>query len=142
MAEKLATLRKCGGGMTETVLWTNPSTSSDFAYQEVNLSQDIDNFDYLKFEYQNSTATITKSSVLISVSEFKQTSVSVPQKACFHLGWAGGTATSISLMWRPVGYVNDTKVIIGTCILTSMTSLGNQIYNLACIPTKIYGVKK
>ena len=58
MAEKLCTLRGAGGGgakQTETVLWTNSSPTSNFADQNVTLSDSMSNYDYLKFTYKKAT---------------------------------------------------------------------------------------
>lgn len=37
-----------GGGMTETVLWTNPSPSSDFSTTSIDLGETILNYDLLR----------------------------------------------------------------------------------------------
>lgn len=38
-----------GGSLTETVLWTNTSTSAGFTNQEVDISADWSTFDYIGF---------------------------------------------------------------------------------------------
>lgn len=78
MAEVLASLKKIGGNgekYTETVLWTNPSPTADFAAQTVTLSDSIDNYKYLKIKYCFSTSYNTGnclSNYIISVDEFKK----------------------------------------------------------------------
>ena len=42
-----------GGTLKETVLWTNGSPTASFAPQDVTLSDDIDNYDFLKIEFIN-----------------------------------------------------------------------------------------
>ena len=57
-------LYRCGGGggmLEETVLWTNPSPTSDFAAQTVTLSDSISNYDYIKFEYLMHKSYLNKS---------------------------------------------------------------------------------
>ena len=78
MSEKLCTLRTKGGGggkYTETSLWTNPSPSSDFAAQTITLSDDMDNYEYIKIKYCFSASYNTGnylSDYIISVDELKK----------------------------------------------------------------------
>lgn len=78
MAEVLASLKKIGGNgeqYTETVLWTNPSPTADFAAQTVTLSNSIDNYKYIKIKYCFSKSYNTGnylSDYIISVDEFKK----------------------------------------------------------------------
>jgi len=54
MSEVLASLKKIGGSgeqYTETVLWTNPSPTADFAAQTVTLSDSIGNYKYIGIKY-------------------------------------------------------------------------------------------
>lgn len=58
MSEQLASLHKKGGGdLKETVLWTNPSPTSSFIAQTITLSDDMNNYQFLKV-----VSTISKSS--------------------------------------------------------------------------------
>ena len=76
MAEKLASLKKKGGGgntpaSTETVLWTNNSPTSTFANQTVTLSDNISDYDYLCFEYRSTTGSSAKTSkVFVKTTDF------------------------------------------------------------------------
>lgn len=77
MAEKLCTLRTKGGGggakYTETSLWTNPSSTSDFAAQTVNLSDSIDNYKYIAIDYcfnKNNTGITNRA--IYKVDDFKK----------------------------------------------------------------------
>lgn len=40
-----------GADLVETTLWTNPNTSASFSSQEVTLSDEYTNYDYIKFYY-------------------------------------------------------------------------------------------
>lgn len=51
MAEKLCSLRKKGGNLSETVLWTNASPTSAFAGQNVSLSDNVNNYKYIEIQY-------------------------------------------------------------------------------------------
>lgn len=45
-----------GGTLKETVLWTNPNPSANFNSQNVTLSEDISNYDFIKFVWQNANS--------------------------------------------------------------------------------------
>lgn len=48
-------LFRCGEGSnqpTETTLWTNSDTSTNFNAQDVTLSSDVTDFDFIKFEFK------------------------------------------------------------------------------------------
>jgi hypothetical protein len=104
--------------MTETTLWTNSSPTSAFVSQDVTLSQDIDNFDYLKITVRASTTTSTSIGVIISVSDFKKT-VTTGQGVSF--GICGGNSGSHAR--RAVAYSSDTKVWFSAALS------GNSTYN-------------
>lgn len=67
-------LFRCGGGggkLDETVLWTNPNLTSDFASQTVTLSDNVDNYDFIKFVFNLSTTAATHRCSIYSVEELK-----------------------------------------------------------------------
>lgn len=51
-----------GGTLSETLLWSNSSPSSNFAGQTITLSQDYANFEYLKVNY-----TVNKGGTVYSI---------------------------------------------------------------------------
>ena len=92
MSEKLCTLRTKGGGgkQTETVLWQNSAPTSNLPSsgytQEVTLSDDMTNYDYIKVTFRASTTNSTSMSVLVSSSDIAavvngSNTVSVPAMA-------------------------------------------------------------
>ena len=75
MSEKLCTLRTKGGGggkYTETSLWTNSAPTSNFAAQDITLSDSMANYKYLKFRFKVSTSNTTESSCEILVSDLNK----------------------------------------------------------------------
>ena len=143
MSEKLCTLRTKGGGggatYTETVLWTNPSSSSDFAAQTVTLSDDINNYDYLKVSYKNLTTSAGVNdpySVLISVSDFK-TSLSGNSTRHNAFTFGGIYAPSNTNWTRFMFYDTDTTARFGACTQIG----GTQSSNTNAIPLQIVGIK-
>ena len=134
MAEKLASLRKKGGKMSETVLWTNPSPSSGFAAQTLSLSQDIDNFKYLKFVYGYSTTYNTEHlSFSISVDDFKKCVANNNRSygLCLTSRNSGNNFTRISF------WVSDTSLSISNCYQFAGTASNNNLV----IPVQIIGMK-
>ena len=135
MAEKLCTLRTKGGGggakQTETVLWTNPSPTSDFGQTTVTLSDSISNYDYIAVKWKVSTSLSTTSTTMVPVGDFKSMLNQNGDNALFiasvnQNGWA-----------RTVFYVSDTSITISTSY--RLNAQGNSGSN--AIPTSIIGIK-
>lgn len=145
MAEKLCELRKKGGGggsatWVETVLWQNPSPSSDFAAQTVTLSDDINNYDYLKVSYVNynaSAGTNDPYNIYISVSDFKTSRYGDSTR---HNTFTFGGLYVPSNNWytRQMVYNTDTSVKFGACTQVGGTAVsGNN-----SVPLQIVGISK
>ena len=135
MAEKLCGLRKkSGGGLKETVLWTNSAPTSTFAGQTVTLSSDIDNFDYIKVNYRYITSSTVEYSVLASVSELKTYSGNGTGRLAMSEVSGGGY-----FVYRPVTYSSNTALAIGGCGYVNGTTFTTN--NGLCIPTSIVGCK-
>ena len=136
MSETLCTLRTKGGGgaqQTETVLWTNSSPSSNFSSQDVTLSDNISNYDYIGIVTAFNTSGGNRSKTLMSVSDFKNSPF--PQTGN-QVTLNMGSATSSITMYRVAYYSSDTTIRIGTAV----SSAGNT-NNAYVIPTQIVGIK-
>ena len=135
MAEKLCTLRTKGGGgggkQTETVLWTNSAPTSNFADQNVTLSDSMSNYDYLKFTYKKATNNATSTSAVFSVSDVKN----FADESVY--GQLGGESATDWYMSRYIWYISDTSVRISTA--WKLNSVGNN--NAYIIPLAIIGIK-
>ena len=135
MAEKLCTLRGAGGGgakQTETVLWTNSSPTSNFADQNVTLSDSMSNYDYLKFTYKKATNNATSTSAIFSVSDVKN----FADESVY--GQIGGESATDWYMSRMLWYVSDTSVKISTAWGLNRANSANNSY---IIPLSIIGIK-
>ena len=121
--------------MTKTALWTNASPTSSFAEQNVTLSKDIDNFDYLEFEWNHASSTTVKGSLLVDVPTFK--TYTTATSSVVYVAMCGQQGTG-SRYVRNVRYVSDTSVQFSTTSLYN----GTGAFNTMVIPTNIYGVKK
>ena len=123
--------------MKETELWKNTNTSSTFVAQTIILSQDIDNFDYLKINYKpmaNSDAH-PESSIIISVTDFKKCT---EKGKIIHPGFFIG-------MWYSDNnvQVRVTSYIDSTHIKFDLARATDAVYstNARVIPKYVYGMK-
>lgn len=57
-------------GFVETVLWTNSSPTSNFAQTDVDLTDDISNYAYLKLKFKPKTSATTSCIVIVDSEEF------------------------------------------------------------------------
>lgn len=135
MSEVLAKLEKKGGALKDSTLWTNANPASAFAYQEVTLSDSIDNYDFIAFYYRGSTSNSTESFIIVSVDEFKKSSASTTITAprfmmAFYITGDGGYD-------KPAIYSSPTKVLYGTSYKTGASTYNNGMI----IPTRIVGLK-
>ena len=139
MAEKLCSLRKKGGKMSETVLWTNPSPTSTFASQTVNLSQSIQNFKYIKFKYANNCYdTTVQSSVIISIEDW----INNQSTSGCHIGLGsrGDIGSSVFYYLRFAYYASNTSITFDVG-LQSRIGTTSSTENAAAIPLQIIGLK-
>lgn len=123
-----------GGSFEEVALYTNSSPSSSQGDVTFTLSQSINNFKYLKFVYRKSTSNSGTASVIVPVSEFKQTAYS---NGYAFVSLSAYMASSTA--WcRPVYYKSATSIECKTPRRLARTETsGNSGY---CIVTKIYGL--
>ena len=142
MAEKLCTLRTKGGGggrYTETSLWTNQSPSSDFAGQEVTLSDSIENYKYIKINYAYATSYNTgkcNTSIVVSVDDFKNMTYSTNDR--HNIGALSVQNQSNTAYNRILFYVSNTAVRFGTCYQQGT----NTASNANSIPLEILGLNE
>ena len=142
MAEKLCELRKKGGGggrYNETSLWTNPSPTSDFAGQEVTLSDSIENYKYIKINFAYATSYNTgkcNTSVVFSVDDFKNMTYSTNDR--HNIGALSVQNQSNTAYNRILFYVSNTAVRFGTCYQQGT----NTASNANSIPLEILGLNE
>lgn len=140
MAEVLASLKKIGGNgekYTETVLWTNPSPTADFAAQTITLSDSISNYKYIGIKYCfNKTNTSIIDTAIYKTEEMRaSTTDSGTDHNAIMLGLQTSNYYSFS---RVVGYVSDTSIKFTTGYrLNAASSSAN-----ANIPLEILGINE
>ena len=115
----------------ETVLWTNASPTSAFAAQAVTLSDDIDNYDYLKVNYRHSTSNAIVCAALISPSDMK--------KSMYDLGNNRMEVTlgSEATYFRRMTYTSDTSINFSTAHKIGATGSSTSY----SIPLSVIGCK-
>lgn len=123
---------------TETTLWTNNSPTSNFSAQTVTLSQDIDNFTYLRVYFRPSTTNTTEASVMVPVSDFKARMPHSGTYPRFGLAIVNKNTSSSAESVRGIFYESDTTVYIGTASGVGSSTSSWTNYS---IPTKITGIK-
>lgn len=137
MSEKLCTLRTKGGGggakYTETSLWTNSAPTSTFAGQDVTLSDDINNYDCLKFTYRVTTSVADLLNYIISVSDFKKSLSGMSPHHCI----LGLSSNDSGAHTRRVYYKTDTSVTFDSSYQINVVATANT----TCIPLSIIGIK-
>lgn len=116
-------------------MWTNSSPTSAFAEQTVTLSDDMNNYKYLRFECRLNTSNSSTASFIMSVTDFLSTAGTATDS--FILVLQGRAASNKYDMHRDVWYNSANSVyIIGAYQL-----YGQAHDDSACIPINIYGVK-
>lgn len=130
MSEVLASLKKKGGGITEKSLWTNNAPSAAYSSDTVTLSENLDNYDYVKVKFRRSTGASTEYEV------WTIPTVSSDNKFLMNLA----IRISNDFYARSVShYVNNT-ILFGSTI-KFFTSGSVSTANSYCIPLEVIGVK-
>lgn len=119
--------------MTETVLWTNPSPTSDFTSQTVTLSDDINNYAFIKIQFRRSIGDSTTANVIYAIEDLKKYVGNGSLFGAMSL-WSGTTSSFA----RRIGYVSDTKISISSLTQIGGNSAAGQSSGA---PTQIIGMK-
>jgi hypothetical protein len=123
-----------GGALSETVLWTNPSPTSNQSTATVSLNDNISNYKYIKIYWKNIASGSIMGNLIVDINEFMNWIGS----ANHCLGFPGYyTSSNSTFYFRPVYYATDTTVSIGGCRQYGATGLQPS----RCIITQISGLK-
>lgn len=126
-----------GKRFDETVLWTNSASSSTFAAQEITLSDDIDNYDYIAIDYKyaNNTSDGDYSTVMQTPANIKKGGYNTSVTRCgLALDYISGGNANYA---RQVFYVSDTKLRFDI----GRQFGGTNSSNANAIPLKVVGCK-
>ena len=125
------------GGFTTTTLWTNNSSSSNFAAQEITLSDDIDNYDYIGVDYKYNTGSsdVGCHRMLMSSSDIKNATYNTSVARC---GLEINIISSSNISFaRQIYYINDTKLRFATTTQVGSSTTSNAL----AIPVRVVGCK-
>lgn len=118
--------------MSETTLWTNPNPTSSFASQPITLSQDVNNFDYIKISYRGGISNDNSMSIIVSIADYNKADSASTNK----VGIAIAGTNSGDLRTRVMFTNGNTSIYPGD----ARTPTGS-IDNNKAIPIKISGLK-
>lgn len=122
-----------GGTLTETVLWTNSDTTTQFVSGDVTLSESMQNYKYLKFVFKSATTANALKSVIYPVEEFTYTNVS--NSWCRASSPMRSNSSGTNYV-RGLIYKSDTSINISNA--TAFNATGNS--NTLAIPYQIIGL--
>lgn len=120
-----------GGTYSETLLWTNPSLSSDFSGQSLNL--DVSSYDFIKiiFTAISGAGSANYQTMMIKVSTLNQTYRPV----------IGAYSGELIATYRYFRYLyNTTNLYISDCLRTAGPGDQTVYMNSSVKPVEIYGV--
>ena len=120
-----------GKRFDETTLWTNNAPTTAFAAGNVTLSNDIDNYDYIKVTFRNSTSNVTEGEFLDTPANIKKTLQSL-----------GANRVEISMTiagdyTRRLVYVDDTTFNFSTAYKLGASGTSTSY----AIPLSVVGCK-
>lgn len=116
----------------ETTLWTNSSPTSSMSATTLTLSQNLNNFDYIRFEYRFSTSNSASYSVIIAVYDVIK---SLATSGNFTIGLMVRSTSYFRI--RRVTYNSSTSLDIS--LAWDANHAGSSSSEV--IPTKIIGLK-
>lgn len=119
-----------GGSLKETVLWTNPNTGAANSTINVTLSDDIDNYDFIKFSWkpQSSTPDSESMNILVTPSDLKKSTNATNQPSI---------CLTTTAQARYVQYLTNTTLFINAA--WNIHASGSNNNN--AIPLSISGVR-
>lgn len=119
-------------GLSETVLWTNPSPTSDYAKTTISLSNSISSFKIIKIYFKATKSVSDVFAVYADVNTLKN-SITGNSKPRFLIG---GTNSSGANYVRTILFLSNTSIEIGTAIRINASGTGNSV----AIPIKVSGI--
>ena len=119
-----------GRSSTKDLLWTNPSPTTTFAAQTVNLNKDASNYDAFLIETIYSSAPLGQSHSNIVLNDKTAHSLIAPRDSA-------ASTPYYTIPWRSVTINTTTATFTQSIYVTSNTGAGD---NQLCIPLSIYGI--
>ena len=124
--------------MTETVLWTNPNSTTGFSSQSVSIAPyKLNDFDYIKIEYQGSINAISGSKSILFEPGALLNGDPNAMYPDIVLGAQSSQSTEYYARKAYATAIDATQIYFTTSAKVGSSSVVNN----AIIPIKIYGVK-
>ena len=120
------------GGLTETVLWTNSSPTSNWTGTGVTVP-DISGYDYIKFEFRVSTS-VSDTFAFMCTSEDLRNADNTHNSL---MPCVGGIGSVSGVFIRRIICNSDTNLTVDTAYQLNTTANNNSVG----IPTRIIGIK-
>ena len=121
-----------GKKYSETSLWTNPSPTSNFATQNIILSESMTNYKYLLVKWKTDTSTNQIGEIIVPVDNFKSQTVSPYYNY-------PAMETNSANYFRAFVYTSDTQIMMANCFKLNG---GTTAYNQYNIPTEVLGLNE
>lgn len=120
-----------GKNFDETTLWTNSNPTSSYVATDITLSDDVNNYDYIKFVCRFSTSSNVTLSELCTLADFKSTLNTTSNNMRF----AVASITTSLFAARCLSYLSDISARISAAFTASGTD------NSRIIPLSVVGCK-
>lgn len=123
------------GGMTQTTLWTNSNTGTNFAGQTITLSQNMTDFDYIGIYYRGvrTSNPSIESEILVTPTNIAKSK----NTANYPLATIGGVLSSGTYIIRMVMYSAANKLLISDAKAYGSSTTNNAV----AFPLYVYGYK-
>lgn len=122
------------GGMTQTTLWTNSTPTSGFTVKTANLSDSIENYDYIGIAYRVTTASSSRPTEVLVKSRDLQYAISSYSNTNFPSITVYSDSTYYA---RYITYSSNTQLLISAASKIGATGSSTT----KAIPLYIYGYK-
>lgn len=125
-----------GGSATETVLWENASPSGSFSEQAVQLSQSMENFDFIKVTFITTHSNPEEGAIIVPTSVIMKSlnSTNNTFRCCL-----GARISSVNYA-RPLFINSGVYDQLGIGTASRLGSSGT--YNSEITPLKVIGIKE
>jgi hypothetical protein len=132
-------LYRCGSGggtMTETKLWENPNPTTSFSRQTIALSDDMDNYQYLKFDFRSSSSNDESASILVPIDTVKK--CTIPSSGAGQYVNVGLVCLGNGTRYcRMIGYISNSSIEFSVAYQMN----GSGTPSTMSIPLKVSGMK-
>lgn len=126
-----------GGSLEETLLWENSTPSSSYGENTITLSDSVQNYDYLRFEFTRGTTNPEIFSVIYTVDELDNTAQNANgEKLSSPTIYVSGTGNYTRILSK----LSDTSILFSHCKKYG-TGIDTVNSDTTLMPYKVFGLK-